>query len=53
MAHRTGKIEILGIMNNEVYFKYHQAKDSKNLGKIFKRKCNETAGWLDEFDRKD
>lgn len=50
MAHRTGKIEILGILNNEVYFKYHQAKDRKNLGMMFKRPVNEHAGWLDDFD---
>jgi KamA family protein len=49
MSHRTGKIEILGIFRNEIYFKYHQAKNAKNLGKIFKRKIDEKAGWLDDF----
>jgi len=49
MSHKTGKIEILGIVDNEIYFKYHQAKKRKNLGKIFKRKANEKAGWLDDF----
>ncbi len=50
MSHKTGKIEIVGIANDEVYFKYHQAKDRKNLGRIFKRKADETAGWLDDFE---
>ena len=49
MSHKTGKIEILGIMNGEIYFKYHQAKDRKNLGVIFKRQIDEKAGWLDDF----
>ena len=49
MSHKTGKIEILGIVDNEIYFKYHQAKTKKNLGKIFKRKANRKAGWLDDL----
>jgi len=49
MSHRTGKIEILGIFDNEIYFKYHQAKNRKKLGKIFKRPVNENAGWLDDL----
>jgi len=49
MSHITGKIEILGIFDDEIYFKYHQAKNRKNLGKIFKRPVDENAGWLDDF----
>jgi len=49
MSHKTGKIEIIGIFENDVYFKYHQAKNRKNLGKIFKRKIDKKAGWLDDF----
>jgi len=52
MSHKTGKIEILGIMNKEMYFKYHQAKDRKNLGMIFKLQIDEKAGWLDDFKTK-
>lgn len=50
MSHRTGKIEIVGIMDDYIYFKYHQAKDPKNIGKFFKRKLNKTAGWLDDLE---
>jgi KamA family protein len=49
MSHRTGKIEILGIFNDEIYFKYHQAKNRQKLGKIFTRPVDETAGWLDDL----
>ena len=51
MSHRTGKIEIVGVMGNEIYLKYHQAKNPRNIGKFFKRRLNKTAGWLDELDR--
>jgi len=50
MSHKTGKIEIMGILNDEIYLKYHQAKDFRNLGKFFKKKINESAGWLDELN---
>jgi len=46
MSHRTGKIEIVGIMGGEIYFKQHQAKNPEDIGKFFKRKINKTAGWL-------
>lgn len=49
MSHRLGKIEITGIFNNEIYFKYHQAKNRKNLGKIFKKIVDNRADWLDDF----
>jgi len=49
MSHRTGKIEILGIFEDEIYFKYHQAKNRKRLGKIFTRPVDPSAGWLDDF----
>jgi KamA family protein len=49
MSHRNGKIEILGIMGDEIYFKYHQARDPKNIGRFFKRKLVPGAGWLDDL----
>jgi lysine 2,3-aminomutase len=53
MSHKTGKVEILGIMNGEIYFKYHEAKNRENLGVMFKRRVNEKAGWLDDFNMDD
>jgi KamA family protein len=50
MSHKTGKIEILGIMNGEIFFKYHEAKNRENLGVMFKRRVDEKAGWLDDFN---
>jgi L-lysine 2,3-aminomutase len=50
MSHHTGKIEIVGAMDDYMYFKYHQAHVPENIGKFFKRKINKTAGWLDELE---
>jgi len=49
MSHRTGKIEILGIMNGKFLFKYHQAKNSDNQGRIFTRNLDKDATWLDDL----
>ncbi len=49
MSHKTGKIEIVGITQNEIYLKYHQAKNPWNTGKFFKRKLEKKAGWLDDL----
>jgi len=51
MSHRTGKIEIVGIVGDEIYLKYHQARDPRNTGRFFKRELNKTAAWLDELGR--
>jgi len=47
MSHRTGKIEMLGILGNEMYFKYHQTKDRRDMGRMFKRKVDNTTSWLE------
>ncbi len=49
MSHRTGKIEIVGIIGNEIYLKYHQCKDPKKVGRLFKRLLTPKAGWLDDL----
>ena len=49
MSHRTGKIEIIGIFENEIYFKYHQAKNRNKIGKIFKKPISENARWLENL----
>jgi lysine 2,3-aminomutase len=51
MSHRTGKVEILAIIGDEIHMKYHQARDPKNLGASFKRKLRPGAGWLDDLER--
>lgn len=49
MSHETGKIEILGELNGEMLFKYHQAKNPDHAGKIFTVKLEDGQAWLDEI----
>jgi KamA family protein len=49
MSHESGKIEILGILGDEMFFKHQQARDPNDVCKFFKRKLDESAGWLDDL----
>jgi L-lysine 2,3-aminomutase len=49
MSHEKGKIEILGTIGDEMFFKHQQAKDPEDASRFFKRKLDEAAGWLDEL----
>ncbi len=49
MSHRKGKIEIVGRNGDEMFFKFHQARNPKNMGRFFSRKIDAKAGWLDNF----
>ena len=49
MSHPTGKIEILGQLDGDVMlFKYHQAKNSGEIGRIFTVAVKEDQCWLDK-----
>ena len=50
MSHKTGKIEIVGIADDKIYFKYHQAKNPKDIGRFFAKNLNKNAGWLNELN---
>lgn len=46
LSHPTGKIEILGKFEGKLLFKYHQAKDPDDLGKIFSKRLSKKEVWL-------
>lgn len=46
MSHPTGKIEIVGYVEDEFIFKYHQAKNYKDGGRLFKVKISDNQAWL-------
>ncbi|MGI6069165.1 MAG: KamA family radical SAM protein [Blautia sp.] len=49
MSHETGKIEILGLLDNgDMLFKYHQAKYKKDQGRIFRKKLRTGQAWLED-----
>ncbi len=50
MSHPTGKIEIIGKLNeNEILFKYHQAKYEKDQGRLISIKVTPDQAWLDNI----
>ncbi len=50
MSHSTGKIEIVGLTKNRVYFKYHRAAEDADSGRFLVLKRNPNACWLDDYD---
>lgn len=50
MSHKTGKVEILGMLGKDMYFKYNEAKDKKNRGRFFKKKFKKNATWLEDLN---
>ena len=51
LSHKTGKVEVMGIIGDEIFLKYHQARDPGNIGRFFKRRLVRDAGWLDDLPR--
>jgi KamA family protein len=49
MSHATGKIEIAGLTDEYVFFKYHQAADPENIGKFIAFRRNPEALWFDDY----
>ena len=51
MSHTTGKIEICGVLEDEVYLKYIQAKNYENIGKFIVKKLpkGKDAYWFDDL----
>ena len=48
LSNQQGKIEILGSVHKDIMlFKYHEAKDDKNQGRLFSKKIEEYQCWLD------
>jgi KamA family protein len=52
MSHATGKIEVVGMDDEHIYFKYHRAADEENVGKFLVFKRNPNAYWFDDYTEK-
>ncbi|MFY9397596.1 MAG: KamA family radical SAM protein [Desulfomonilia bacterium] len=50
MSHKKGKIEIVGKRGDEMFFKFHQAKNPRNNGRFFSRIIHPDQGWLLDHD---
>ena len=49
MSHASGKVEIVGVDDERIYLRYHQAKDPADLGRFFVRSRDDRASWLDDL----
>jgi L-lysine 2,3-aminomutase len=49
MSHATGKLEIVGLTDSDVIFKYHNAAHEENDSRILVFKRNPEATWLDDY----
>ncbi len=48
LSNPDGKIEILGrTADGQMVFKYHQAKDPDNLGRVFQREVGPDICWIE------
>jgi lysine 2,3-aminomutase len=50
MSHSSGKIEIVGKTDKQIYFKYHRAANDADSGRFLAFKCNPDAKWLDDYE---
>jgi len=51
MSHASGKIEIVGLTQEHIYFKYQRAARDEDSGKFLVCKRNPEAYWLDDYER--
>ncbi|MFQ6107665.1 MAG: KamA family radical SAM protein [Thermoplasmata archaeon] len=53
MSHTSGKVEILGLDEDSIYLKYHQARDPEDIGRFFSAPRAEDTLWLDDLELED
>ena len=51
MSHRTGKVEVVGKMDNKIVFRYHRAPNPHDCGRVMLFDSNPKAAWLDDYMR--
>lgn len=49
MSHETGKIEVAGVDDDNIYFRYHRARNAANRGQFFVCQRDDDAYWLDQL----
>jgi KamA family protein len=50
MSHSTGKIEIVGKTEDNIYFRYHRAANPQEKARFMVFKRNPNAYWYDDYD---
>ncbi len=50
MSHETGKVEMMGMLGGQVFFKYNRSADVDNDGKFLVCESNPDAYWFDDYE---
>ena len=50
MSHETGKVEVVGMSDGQVFFKYNRSVDIENNGKFLAFDLNPDAYWFDDYE---
>ena len=50
MSHETGKVEVVGVSEGQVFFKYNRSADSENDSKFLVFESNPEAYWFDDYE---
>ena len=50
MSHETGKVEMAGMSDGQVFFKYNRSADTENNGKFLAFDSNPGAYWFDDYE---
>ncbi len=50
MSHATGKIEVVGLTEDQVFFRYHRAAENGDSGRFMAFKRNPDAYWFDDYE---
>ena len=50
MSHETGKVEVVGMSDGQIFFKYNRSVDIENNGKFLAFDLNPDAYWFDDYD---
>ena len=50
MSHETGKVEVVGMSDSQIFFKYNRAADIENDSKFLVFDSNPDAYWFDDYE---
>lgn len=50
MSHASGKVEVVGLDEQNIYLRYHRARAAADRGRFFIRRRNDSAYWLDDLE---
>lgn len=49
MSHESGKVAMVGLDRNNIYLRYHRARDPRNEGRLMVFRRDDDAQWLDDL----